>query len=112
MRGAGAIWHSKKWSDGFGHVVHRAFSVGRPVFGYAGYYADKLAGPLWVDGVTSIDISRRSHEETLAELRRLRDDPERYLRMCEASAARFREVVSFDEDADKVAALLGIGVPV
>ncbi len=112
MRGAGIMWHSKKWSDGFGHVVHRAFAVGRPVFGYANYYADKLAGPLWVDGVTSIDISTRSHDETLHELRRLRDDPDAYLRMCEASAARFREIVNFDEDADKVARLLGIGVPV
>lgn len=111
MRGAGIMWHSKKWSDGFGHVVHRAFAVGRPVFGYANYYADKLAGPLWVDGVTSIDISTRSHDETLHELRRLRDDPDAYLRMCEASAARFREVVNFDEDADKVADLLGLMVP-
>lgn len=110
MRAAGAIWHSKMWSDGFGHVVHRAFAVGRPVFGYAGYYADKLAGPLWVDGVTSIDVGRRSHDETIAELRRLRDDPEAYQRMCEASAQRFREVVSFDEDADKLADLLGLRV--
>ena len=112
MRGAGAIWHSKKWSDGFGHVVHRAFSVGRPVFGYAGYYADKLAGPLWVDGVTSFDVGTRNRDEILTELRRLRDDPDHYLRMCEASAARFREVVSFEEDAHKLGDLLGLGVPV
>ena len=112
MRGSGVIWHSKKWSDGFGHVVHRAFAVGRPVVGYANYYADKIAGPLWVDGVTSIDISTRSHDEIIREIRSLRDDPERYLRMCEASAARFREVVNFDEDANQVAGLLGLTAPV
>jgi hypothetical protein len=111
MRGAGVIWHSKAWSDGFGHVVHRAFAVGRPVFGYQDFYADKLAGPLWVDGVTSIDVGRRSQSEIVAELRRLRDDPDAYEAMCEASAARFREVVSFDEDADKLADLLGLRVP-
>lgn len=113
MRGAGVIWHSKAWSDGFGHVVHRAFAVGRPVFGYAGYYADKLAGPLWVDGVTSFDVGRHNRDEIAWFLRQLRNEPETYLEMCEASAARFREVVSFDEDADKLKGLMAsvIGVP-
>lgn len=112
MRGAGVIWHAKQWSDGFGHVIHNAFAVGRPVFGYEGYYRDKLAGPLWVDGVTSIDVGRRSRDDVAAVLRSLRADPDRYLRMCEASAARFRELVSFDEDADKIAGLLGVAVSV
>lgn len=110
MRGAGAIWHAKHWSDGFGHVVHNAFSVGRPVFGYARYYEDKLAGPLWVEGVTSYDVETKSDEDVYWLLRTLRDDPARYLSMCEASAARFREVVSFDEDADKIADLIGAAV--
>lgn len=110
MRGAGVIWHSKAWSDGFGHVVHRAFAVGRPVFGYEGYYRDKLAGPLWVDGETSFDVGRHSRDEIIWFLRQLRDEPERYVEMCEASAARFREVVSFDQDADKIADLLGVRV--
>ncbi len=112
MRGAGAIWHAKHWSDGFGHVVHNAFAVGRPVFGFARYYVDKLAGPLWVEGVTSYDVEGKSKEHIAGLLRTLRDEPDRYLTMCEASAARFREVVSFDEDADKVADLLGLAVPV
>lgn len=110
MRHAGAVWHAKKWSDGFGHVVHNAFAVGRPVFGYAGYYADKLAGPLWVDGVTSIDVGRRSQADVVAELRRLAADPDAYLAMCEASAARFREIVSFPDDAAHIADLLGAQV--
>lgn len=111
MRGSGAIWHTKHWGDGFGHVVHRAFAVGRPVFGYEEYYSTKLAGPLWVDGVTSIDVGRRSRDEVLSELRDLRDDPDRYLRMCENAAERFRQVVDFTEDADKIANLLGLAVP-
>lgn len=106
MRRTDVIWHTKEWSDGFGHVIHNAFAVGRPVFGIAGYYADKLAGPLWVDGVTSIDIGRREPSEVLAILRRLREDRDEHIRMCEASAARFREIVDFDEDAEKIRALL------
>lgn len=111
MRGAGVIWHAKHWSDGFGHVIHNAFAVGRPVFGYARYYEDKLAGPLWVDGVTSWDVERRSSDEVIAALRRLRDEPDAYLAACEAAAARFREVVDFGEDAAKIANLIGLAVP-
>lgn len=111
MRGAGAVWHAKHWSDGFGHVIHNAFAVGRPVFGYESYYKDKLAGPLWVDGVTSFDVERHGREETFNQLRRLRADPDRRLSMCEAAAARFREVVDFAEDADKIADLVGLAVP-
>lgn len=113
MRGAGVIWHSKYWSDGFGHVVHRAFAVGRPVFGYESYYRDKIAGPLWVDGETSFDVGRHSQDEIIWFLKQLRDEPERYLEMCQKSAARFREVVSFEEDASAIRGLLDavVGVP-
>ena len=106
MRGTDVIWHTKEWSDGYGHVIHNAFAVGRPVFGIEPYYADKLAGPLWVDGETSIDISRRDKAEVLGILRRLRDDEDEHVRMCEAAARRFREVVDFDEDARNVRALM------
>lgn len=106
MRGAGAIWHAKHWSDGFGHVIHNAFAVGRPVFGYERYYRDKLAGPLWVDGVTSFDVERRSRDEVYTLLRRLRDDRDFYLDVCASSAQRFSEIVSFDQDAEQIKAML------
>lgn len=106
MQGADVVWHSKKWSDGYGHVIHNAFAVGRPVVGSEGYYRSQLAGPLWVDGVTSIDTDRRSRAEVLEEVRRLWRDEERHVGMAEAAAARFRDVVSFDEEADKIAAML------
>lgn len=107
MREAFVIWHAKYWSDGYGHAIHNAFALGRPVFGSARYYRDKLAGPLWVDGVTSVDVDRLGPDDVATELRRLRDDPGAYLAMCEAAAARFDEVVSFDADAEQVRAMLG-----
>lgn len=111
MRAADVAWHAKQWSDGYGHVIHNLFAVGRPVFGFASYYANQMAGPLWVDGVTSYDLTHRSHEEVARLIGELRDDPEKHLRMSEAAAARFREVVSFDEDAAKVRALIEAHVP-
>ena len=106
MRRTRIAWHSKWWSDGYGHVIHNLFATGKPVVGYADYYADKLAGPLWVDKVTSLDLSRHSPDEVIAWLRALRDDDDFHRQVSEASAARFREVVNFDEDAEKVKALL------
>lgn len=111
MRAARVGWHSKHWSDGFGHTIHNWFAVGRPVIGYARYYASQLAAPLWVEGETTFDLESRSEGELLDLMRRLRDDDEFHARICEASAARFREVVDYGAEADAIARLLGVGVP-
>lgn len=106
MRASDVAWHTKRWSDGFGHVIHDWFAVGRPVFGHESYYRDQLAGPLWIDGVTSFDLERRSPDEVDAVLARIRGDEDYHLRLCENAAARFREVVDFDADAEAVRALI------
>lgn len=105
MRETRIGWHTKQWSDGFGHVIHSLFATGTPVVGRASYYRDKLAGPLWVDGVTSFDVDTRSRDEVIAILRRLRDDDDFHGAISENAARKFREVVSFDEDAEKIRAM-------
>ncbi len=106
MRTSAVAYHSKHWSDGFGHIVHDWFAVGRPVLGHARYYADKLAGPLWIEGETSFDIEGKSRDEIVAILDRMEGDPDYHARLCENAAARFDAIVDFDEDAEKVRALL------
>lgn len=106
MRDARVIWHTKHWSDGFGHTIHNAFAVGRPVIGYARYYQDKLAGPLWLEGVTSFDVEHRGADGLAALLRSLIEDDDRYQQVCDASAARFREVVDFDGEANAIRSML------
>lgn len=106
MHTARIAWHPKRWSDGYGHVIHNWFSIGRPVIGSAGYYADKLAGPLFEEGVTSFDMDRLSDDELAATVRMLLGDEDRWLRMCEASAERFRAVVDFDAEAAEIRAML------
>jgi len=106
MRAARVGWHSKHWSDGFGHTIHNWFAIGRPVVGYARYYADKLAGPLWVEGETSFDIEGLSEADLAALLRRLCEDDEYHERICTASAARFREIVDFDGEAEAIRMML------
>lgn len=118
MRASGVIWHAKYWSDGFGHVIHNAFAVGRPVFFSGHYYSgaqdgdERMAWPLMLDGVTGYDIDTRSPDEIAVLIRALRVVPDLYREMCEASAARFREVVDFAAEAEQIGDLLGLGVRV
>lgn len=106
MRGARIGWHSKHWSDGFGHTVHNWFAIGRPVVGFQRYYADKLAGLLWQEGVTSFDIEGKSDADLLALLRKLRDDDDYHRDICQNAAMRFRAIVDFDAEADAIWHLL------
>jgi glycosyltransferase involved in cell wall biosynthesis len=106
MRSARVGIHFKRWSDGYGHVLHNLFAVGKPVVATASYYEDKLGGPLFVEGVTSFDVQRHTFEETRDFIRRLIDDDELHERMSRASAARFREVVDFDAEAEQIRAML------
>lgn len=106
MRQSDIAWHAKKWSDGYGHVLHNWAAIGRPLFGYEEYYRDQLGGPLWVDGVTSFDIGRRTTDEVVQLLRMLAQDGDVHRKMCEAMAARFREIVNFDAEAEAIRALI------
>jgi len=106
MRAMRVIWHQKGWGDGYGHVLHNAFAIGRPVVGRASYYAPRLGGPLWVDGVTSFDIDTRSRAELTGILARLIGDDDYHRQISENAAARFREIVNFDMEAEAIQGLL------
>ena len=102
MRASDVAWHTKQWSDGFGHVIHDWFAVGRPVIGHEWYYRTQLAGPLWQEGVTSFDITDKTPAQVAAILDRLYHDPDLRLRMGENAARRFREIVNFDEEEQAI----------
>lgn len=106
MRGAGVGWHCKTWSDGYGHVIHNLFAVGKPIVGTVSYYKDKLAADLFVEGETSFDVQTHSQAETIDFIRRLTIDDELHERMSRASAARFREIVDFDAEAEAIRAMM------
>ena len=111
MREQDIAWHGKQWSDGFGHVIHNWFSVGRPVIGYESYYRDQLAGPLWQEGVTSFDITDKTAHEVGNLLSELQREPERIVAMGEAAAARFREVVDYDAEEVAIRAMFAQVLP-
>jgi glycosyltransferase involved in cell wall biosynthesis len=102
MRASDVAWHTKQWSDGFGHVIHNWFAVGRPVVGHEWYYRTQLAGPLWQEGVTSFDITDKTPSQVAAVIDRLYHDSDLRLRMGENAAKRFREVVDFDAEEQAI----------
>lgn len=111
MRSSHIAWHAKQWSDGFGHVFHNWYAVGRPMLGFRDYYASQLGGALWLEGETAFDIGSRSPEEILALLRRF-DEERDYLAEVSANAARrFREVVNYDAEEQAIRALLAQVLP-
>jgi hypothetical protein len=73
---------------------------------FSDYYADKIAGLLFDEGVTSFAIENRTFDETAAILRRLRDDDDYHQRISENAAARFRAIVDFGAEADAIKAML------
>ena len=102
MRASDVAWHTKQWSDGFGHVIHNWAAVGRPLIGHEWYYRTQLAGPLWQEGVTSFDLTDKAPDVVAGIVDRLYGDPDLRLRMGENLAARFRELVNFDEEEQAI----------
>jgi hypothetical protein len=111
MRQVDIAWHGKCWSDGFGHVIHNWFAVGRPVIGYESYYRDQLAGPLWQEGITSFDITGKTAHEVGNLLAELQREPERIIEMGANAARRFREVVDYDAEEQVIRAMFSQVLP-
>jgi hypothetical protein len=106
MSDASFIWHDKMIGDGYGHAIHNAAAVGRPIVGHASYYRGRLAEPFWRDGETCIDLDRHSIPEAVDLMREIMDNPARHRQVCEAMYETFRANVSFDDDAIAVRRLL------
>ncbi len=94
-------WHIKPGGDGFGHIIHNWFAVGKPIITNISDYKDKLAGALLEDGVTCIDVEGKS-PEAIADLIKFFSLPEEYEKMCQAIKNRFKKVVDFDKEAKQV----------
>lgn len=101
MKEADFIWHLKKGGDGYGHVVHNAAALGRPVIISMKDYRGKRFGKFIEDGVTCVTVDGLD-AEALAHKIRHYGEPERLKKMSRTLYARFRELVDFDRDVRNV----------
>jgi hypothetical protein len=106
MREAAFIFHVKPGGDGFGHIIHNAYAVGRPIITRPSHYRGQLAEQLLVPG-TFIDLDRYGRSEVKNILTRLMYDPDALVEMGRRAAQRFDEVVDYQKEAEEVAAWLG-----
>jgi len=97
MRESSFIWHIKSHGEGYGHIIHNAFAVGRPVITIMSYYKGKMIYPFLEDGATCIDLEGNTLEENIRKIRYF-SDPARLRIMGEECFRRFHDSVSFKKD--------------
>lgn len=105
MRSTGFIWHIKHHGEGYGHIVHNAFAVGRPLITVKKYYKGKIAYPMMIDGETCIDLGGRGAEGNIERIKHFAE-PERHEKMCENVRAMYEKHVDFDKEAEKMRVFL------
>ena len=105
MREARFIWHTKWAGDGYGHVIHNAPAVGRPLIVKKTYYKGKLAEPLLVDDVTCIVIDGLDYQQVINKIRHY-SEPTEYAKMSKAAYDKFCEVVNFDKEQKEIEVFL------
>lgn len=101
MKATTYIWHVKYGGDGFGHVIHNAFALGRPIITRGSYYDQELAGRLIEDKKTCIDLDKRNFEENLKVINEFAV-PDKHQKMCERAHERFCEVVDYDKEFESI----------
>ena len=102
MTRSGWIWHDKRIGDGYGHVLHNAAAMGRPLIGHASHYKGLMGEPLWEDLKTCIDLDKHEPKEALRLIRAISADPDWHGEMGQNIAAKFDQLVDFDAEADAI----------
>lgn len=97
MQEARFIWHTKAGGDGYGHVIHNAAAMGKPMIVKKNYYQGKLAEKLLIDDVTCINIDNLGHEEIINKIKYFNEE-QRYSAMSEAVYENFKKVCNFDQE--------------
>lgn len=101
LKEARFIWHTKQGGDGYGHIIHNAPAVGRPLIVKKEYYRGKMAEPLLEDGVTCLTIDGLSIDEMINKIVYY-NDQERYTALCQNAYNRFKEIVDFDREQKEI----------
>lgn len=101
MKLSGWTWHFKPEGDGYGHILHNTFAVGRPVIIDKKHYAGKIADSLLIDQYTCLDIGGKSNNEIVQNLQTL-SEPARHCELCQSAYKRFQQIVDFDKEEEQI----------
>jgi len=93
--------HVKSGGDGAGHVIHNFYACGKPTIVSYDDYKDKQAGKLLVPDETCFVLdSIKDVQRVAEEIRKI--SPEKYEWMCQQAYKKFKEVVNYDEESEKI----------
>ncbi len=95
------VFHVKPGGDGFGHVIHNAYAMGRPVITRRSHYEGKLAAELLIPG-TCIDLDECSIADAANRLVRLSHSPLQLAKMGKAAHDRFKQIVNYDLEGERI----------
>jgi hypothetical protein len=102
IKDASFVWHVKHTGCG-GFVARQALACGRPCLikkRYC-YKYTPLEMRLFEDGVNCIDLDLGSIAQNTERIRHY-SEPERHIRMCRATAEKFKQDVNYAAEAEKI----------
>lgn len=101
MRECQFVFHVKPGGDGFGHIIHNAYAVGRPVITRRSYYAGQLADHLFSIG-TYIDLDMYEYKDVRGIIKRITKDTNELETMGEYAYSSFQRTVDYLEEAKQI----------
>lgn len=102
MHRSSLVWHVKDGGDGYGHIIHNAFAVGRPPIVRLSDYQNTLAVDLMIDGETCIAIDGLNEQQIVEKILDVLENREKLATMSKNAYTRFTQVVNFDNEAEAV----------
>lgn len=106
MKGGSFIFHAKSLGDGFGHIIHNIFALGRPSIIRGKWYKGRLAEALIEDQKTCIDLDKHDFK-TNCSLIKDWSESSAYSQMGQNARMRFDKVVNYDQEFNKIKKFLG-----
>lgn len=101
MREAQMIFHVKPGGDGFGHIIHNAYAVGRPVITRKSHYKGQLAEQLMTTENT-IDLDVFGVDGAINIIKHISENPDELRKMGRAAHNQFANVVDYDHISEQV----------
>ncbi|MCG3176833.1 MAG: hypothetical protein MOGMAGMI_01797 [Candidatus Omnitrophica bacterium] len=101
MQKAMFVWHTKAGGDGYGHILHNAACMGKPMIANVGYYNGKMGEVLLKDGETCIAIDNLDIGQIMSKIEHY-SQPDEYTALCEKTKNNFAQNVDFEAEAERI----------
>jgi glycosyltransferase involved in cell wall biosynthesis len=100
MRDSAFIFQVKHQGEGFGHVIHNAYAVGRPCIALKEFYIGKWAEHFLIDDYSAIILDDKNWDQLIERIRYW-SEPDHHRKMCRNARKLFEKYVDFNVDEKK-----------